>query len=375
MAGPGGRRRRIKSGHTAVKVDTAAVEMTSAPPRRGHPGGERPLAPALKARTILDGLDYTADEMHHLLDLAAALKGAKRAGTEEQHLRTKEICVIFEETPSRKRCAFEVAAHDQGAHVTFLDPSEAKIGREESIRDTARVLGRLYHGIDYPGCDPDAVVAFAEHAGVPVWNGLTAEFHPTEILADIVTMREHSAKRLEEIACAFLGDVAGTTGTTLLIGGAKLGMDVRLVGPRDRWPSDALVEDVRAIAIETGARVTVTDSIPEGVAGSDFVYTEAWVSAGQSKETWVERVRLLRPYRVDADVIAATGHPATKFMHRLPAFHNAESESGAELAAVFGISHLEVTDDVFESPASIVFDQAENRMHTIKAILVATMGE
>jgi ornithine carbamoyltransferase len=328
----------------------------------------------LHGRNFLKELDYTPDEIRYLLDLAASLKAAKKNGTETQHLRTKEICLIFEKTSTRTRCSFEVAAYDQGAHVTYLDPQSSQMGHKETIKDTARVLGRLYDGIEYRGFDQDIVQTLADFAGVPVWNGLTDEFHPTQILADILTMREHSDKPLGEIAYAFLGDARNNMGNSLMVGGAKLGMDVRLVGPRNRWPEEHLVEQARSIAAETGARVTLTDSVAEGVAGADYLYTDVWVSMGEPKDVWAERIKLLQPYQVNAATMAATGNPDTKFMHCLPAFHNADTKVGAEMAAHFGISEMEVTEEVFESPASIVFDQAENRMHTIKAVLVATIG-
>jgi len=330
---------------------------------------------SLRGRHFLKLLDYSGDEIRYLLELAAELKAAKRAGEEVEHLHKKEICLIFEKTSTRTRCSFEVAAYDQGAHVTYLDPQSSQMGHKESIKDTARVLGRLYDGIEYRGFDQDIVQVLAEFAGVPVWNGLTDEFHPTQILADILTMREHSGKALGDIAFAFLGDARNNMGNSLLVGGAKLGMDVRLVGPKDRWPEDALVEEARAIAADTGARITLTDSVEEGVAGADFLYTDVWVSMGEPKEVWAERIRLLMPYQVNAAAMAATGNPATKFMHCLPAFHNADTKVGRQMLEEHGISEMEVTEEVFESPASIVFDQAENRMHTIKAILVATIGD
>jgi ornithine carbamoyltransferase len=329
---------------------------------------------SLKGRNFLKLLDYSSDEIRYLLDLSAELKAAKKAGTETQHLRTKEICLIFEKTSTRTRCSFEVAAYDQGAHVTYLDPQSSQMGHKETIKDTARVLGRLYDGIEYRGFDQDIVQTLADYAGVPVWNGLTDEFHPTQILADILTMREHVDKPIERIAYAFLGDARNNMGNSLLVGGAKLGMDVRLVGPRDRWPEEELVEESRAIAAESGARITLTDSVEEGVKGADYLYTDVWVSMGEPKDVWAERIKLLLPYQVNAAAMAATGNPNTKFMHCLPAFHNADTKVGAEMAAHFGITEMEVTEEVFESPASIVFDQAENRMHTIKAVLVATIG-
>jgi ornithine carbamoyltransferase len=328
----------------------------------------------LKGRHFLKLLDFSAEEIRYMLDLAADLKAQKRAGTEKEHLRQKEICLIFEKTSTRTRCSFEVAAYDQGAHVTYLDPQSSQMGHKESIKDTARVLGRLYDGIEYRGFDQDIVQILAEYAGVPVWNGLTDEFHPTQILADILTMREHSAKPIEQIAYAFLGDARNNMGNSLLVGGAKLGMDVRLVAPKDLWPDDELVDDCREIGAASGARITLTDSVEEGVRGADFLYTDVWVSMGEPKEIWTERIRLLKPYQINSAAMAATGNPDTKFMHCLPAFHNADTKVGKQMLAEHGISEMEVTDEVFESPASIVFDQAENRMHTIKAVLVATIG-
>ncbi len=328
----------------------------------------------LRGRNFLKLLDFTAEEILALLDLAADLKAAKRAGTEVEHLRKKEICLIFEKTSTRTRCSFEVAAYDQGAHVTYLDPQSSQMGHKETIKDTARVLGRLYDGIEYRGFDQEIVDTLATYAGVPVWNGLTDEFHPTQILGDVLTMREHCPKPLGEIAFAFLGDARNNMGNSLLTGGSQLGMDVRLVGPKARWPDDGLVAEARAIAVRTGARITLTESLDEGVDGADFLYTDVWVSMGEPKEVWAERIRLLAPYQVNAAAMAATGKPTTKFMHCLPAFHNAETKVGRETLEHFGISEMEVTDEVFESPASIVFDQAENRMHTIKAVLVATIG-
>jgi ornithine carbamoyltransferase len=328
----------------------------------------------LHGRNFLKELDYSPDEIRYLLDLAAELKAAKKAGSELQHLRTKQICLIFEKTSTRTRCSFEVAAYDQGAHVTYLDPQSSQMGHKETIKDTARVLGRLYDGIEYRGFDQGIVQTLADYAGVPVWNGLTDEFHPTQVLADILTMREHATRPLEEVAYAFLGDARNNVGNSLLVGGAKLGMDVRLVGPQDRWPDEGLVAQAREIAASTGARISLTESVEEGVRGADFLYTDVWVSMGEPKEVWAERIKLLKPYQVNAATMAATGTSTTKFMHCLPAFHNTATKVGAEMAAHFGISEMEVTEDVFESPASIVFDQAENRMHTIKAVLVATVG-
>jgi ornithine carbamoyltransferase len=331
-------------------------------------------APSLKGRNFLKELDFNADELLYLLDLAAQLKAAKKNGTETEHLRQKEICLLFEKTSTRTRCSFEVAAYDQGAHVTYLDPQSSQMGHKESVKDTARVLGRLYDGIEYRGFDQDVVQQLADYAGVPVFNGLTDEFHPTQILADMLTMREHSSKPLSEIAFAFMGDAANNMGNSLMIGGAMLGMDVRLVAPRQRWPEVELVDRAREIAQSSGARITLTDSVEEGVKGADFLYTDVWVSMGEPHEVWGERIKELSAYQINAAAMAATGNPDTKFMHCLPAFHNAETKVGKEMLEAFGISEMEVTEEVFESPASIVFDQAENRMHTIKAILVATMA-
>ena len=332
------------------------------------------MALSLRNRTFLKLLDFSGDEILFLLDLAASLKAAKRGGYEVQRLRSKEICLIFEKTSTRTRCSFEVAAYDQGAHVTYLDPQSSQMGHKESIKDTARVLGRLYDGIEYRGFDQEIVETLARYAGVPVWNGLTDEFHPTQILADLLTMREHSNKPLGLISYAFLGDAANNMGNSLLVGGAKLGMDVRLVGPQERWPDEQLVAEAREIASSTGARITLTESVEDGVRGADFLYTDVWVSMGEAHEAWAERIRLMKPYQINAAAMAATGNPATRFMHCLPAFHNAKTKTGADIAGHFGLTEMEVTDEVFESPASIVFDQAENRMHTIKAILVATLG-
>jgi len=328
----------------------------------------------LKGRHFLNLADFSAAEIHYLLDLSAELKAQKKAGTEVERLRQKEIGLIFEKTSTRTRCSFEVAAYDQGAHVTYLDPGGSQIGHKESVKDTARVLGRIYDGIEYRGFDQELVQILADNAGVPVYNGLTDEWHPTQILADVLTMREHSSKPIEQIAYAYLGDARNNMGNSLLEGGAALGMDVRLVAPRDLWPHDELVEQCRAIAAKSGARITLTDSVEEGVKGADFLYTDVWVSMGEPKEVWTERIKLLLPYQINAKAMAATGNPDTKFMHCLPAFHNAETKVGKQMLEEHGIAEMEVTDEVFESPASIVFDQAENRMHTIKAVLVATIG-
>jgi ornithine carbamoyltransferase len=330
---------------------------------------------SLRSRHFLKLLDFSRDEIMFLIELAASLKAAKRGGYETQRLRGKEICLIFEKTSTRTRCSFEVAAYDQGAHVTYLDPASSQMGHKESVKDTARVLGRLYDGIEYRGFDQAVVETLAQYAGVPIWNGLTDEFHPTQILADILTMREHSFKPIPQISYAFLGDAANNMGNSLMVGGAILGMDVRLVGPKDRWPEDALVKEARDLAKASGGTVTLTDDPAEGVKGVDYVYTDVWVSMGEPHEVWKERIELLKPYQVDRKLMESTGNPATKFMHCLPAFHGRDTKVGEEMFEAFGVAEMEVTDEVFESPAPIVFDQAENRMHTIKAVLVATIGD
>ena len=330
---------------------------------------------SLRNRHFLKLLDFSRVELLYLLDLAASLKAAKRGGFEAQRLRGKEICLIFEKTSTRTRCAFEVAAYDEGAHVTYLDPASSQMGHKESAKDTARVLGRLYDGIEYRGFDQSIVETLAEYAGVPVWNGLTDEYHPTQILADVMTMREHSFKPLPQISYAFLGDADNNMGHSLMLGGAILGMDVRIVGPQDRWPPEAMVTEARELAKASGARITLTADPAEGVKDADYLYTDVWVSMGEPHEVWEERIRLLKPYQVNSQLMAATGNPQTKFMHCLPAFHGRDTKVDEEMYEKFGIAEMEVTDEVFESPASIVFDQAENRMHTIKAVLVATIGD
>lgn len=328
----------------------------------------------LKNRSLTKLLDFTPDEIRYLLDLSATLKQQKRDRSETQRLRGRNIALIFEKTSTRTRCAFEVAAYDQGAHVTYLGPSGSQIGHKESMRDTARVLGRMYDGIEYRGFAQETCEELARYAGVPVWNGLTDEFHPTQILADLLTMREHCDRPLEQIAYAYLGDARNNMGNSLLVGGAKLGMDVRIVAPKDLWPDDELVQACRAIAAETGARITLTDQVADGVRGVDFLHTDVWVSMGEPDEVWAERIALLKPYQVNGEVVAATGNGQVRFMHCLPAFHNRQTKVGEEVYGKFGLDGIEVTDEVFESPRSIVFDQAENRMHTIKAVMVATLG-
>ena len=330
---------------------------------------------SLKNRNFLKLLDYTPDEIRYLLDLARDLKAAKKAGKEEQHLKGKNIALIFEKTSTRTRCAFEVAAHDQGAHVTYLGPTGSQIGIKETMKDTARVLGRMYDGIEYRGFGQAIVEELAKYAGVPVWNGLTNEFHPTQILADLLTMQEHSTKPLNQVKFAYLGDARFNMGNSLLVGGAKMGMDVRIVAPKALQPSAELQARCFAVAKETGARITITDNVDEGVKGCDFVYTDIWVSMGEPDSVWKERIALLMPYQVNAKLMERTGNPACKFMHCLPSYHNRDTKAGEDVYQKFGLDGVEVTEEVFESPASIVFDEAENRMHTIKAVMVATLGE
>ena len=328
----------------------------------------------LRNRSFTTLLDFTPREIRFLLKLAADLKAAKYAGYEQQRMRGKNIAVIFEKSSTRTRVSFEVAAYDQGAHVTYLGPSGSQIGHKESMKDTARVLGRMYDGIEYRGFAQETVEELATYAGVPVWNGLTDEFHPTQILADVLTMTEFSDKPLAHIAYCYLGDARNNMGDSLLIGGSKLGMDVRLCAPKALWPEDELVAKCREIAKGTGARITLTEDPDEGVKGVDFLYTDVWVSMGEATEKWDERVKLLKPYQVNADLIDRTGNPAVKFMHCLPALHDRNTEVGEEMFQRFGLDGMEVTNEVFESERSIVWDQAENRMHTIKAVMVATIG-
>ncbi|MFP3247648.1 MAG: ornithine carbamoyltransferase [Paraburkholderia sp.] len=325
-------------------------------------------------RSYLTLIEYTPRQIRYLLDLSRDLKRAKYAGTETPRLNGKNIALIFEKTSTRTRCAFEVAAHDQGAHVTYIDPAGSQIGHKESMKDTARVLGRMYDAIEYRGYGQEIVEELAKYAGVPVYNGLTDEFHPTQMLADVLTMHEHSDKPLHQISYCYIGDAHNNTGNSLMIVGAKLGMDVRLCAPRRLWPHDELIEQCRAIAATTGAHLTLTEKPGEAVKGADFIYTDVWVSMGEPFEKWGERINELLPYQVNAALLAATGNPRVKFMHCLPAFHDAQTHVGKQIADQYGLANgVEVTDEVFESDASIVFDQAENRLHTIKAILVATL--
>lgn len=329
----------------------------------------------LRNRNFLKLLDFTPKEIQYMLDLARDLKRAKYAGCEQPKLKGKNIALIFEKTSTRTRCAFEVAAHDQGAHVTYLGPTGSQIGVKESMKDTARVLGRMFDGIEYRGFEQKIVEELAEYAGVPVWNGLTNEFHPTQILADFLTMSEHTDKPLHKVSYAYLGDARYNMGNSLMVGGVKMGMDVRIVAPKKLQPSADLIATCQEIAKETGATLTVTDNVEQGVKGCDFLYTDVWVSMGEPAEVWAERIKLLKPYQVNKEVMAKTGNPKCKFMHCLPAYHNLETQVGRDVYKQFGIDGVEVTEDVFESENSIVFDEAENRMHTIKAVMVATLGE
>lgn len=328
----------------------------------------------LRNRHFLKLLDFTPQEIAFLLKLSHDLKAAKYGGYEVQRLVGKNIALIFEKTSTRTRCAFEVAAYDQGAHVTYLGPSGSQIGHKESMKDTARVLGRMYDGIEYRGFGQSIVEELAAYAGVPVWNGLTDEFHPTQVLADLMTMEEHSAKQLSEISFCYLGDARNNMGNELLVGGAKMGMDVRLAAPKACQPADELVAECRKIAEKTGARITITDDVNVAVKGCDFLYTDVWVSMGEPESKWAERIELLSPYQVNRRVLEATGNPQVKFLHCLPAFHNRETKVGEEIFAKFGLDGMEVTEEVFESEHSIVWDESENRVHTIKAIMVATLG-
>ena len=328
----------------------------------------------MKGRSLLSLDGISADEIRFLLRLAAELKAAKYSGTEVACLARKNIALIFEKDSTRTRTGFEVAAYDQGAHVTYLGPSGSQIGHKESMKDTARVLGRMYDAIEYRGFSQDLVQQLARHSGVPVYNGLTDEAHPTQILADFLTMREFTHKHLSGLVVAFLGDIRNNVARSLSVGAMKVGLDLRLCGPAELAPDDDFIAHLRSLADISGATLTITADVAAGVAGADFVYTDVWLSMGEPKSLWGERIKRLTPYRVTADVMRATGNPHSKFMHCLPAFHDAQTEVGAEIETEFGIVGLEVTDEVFESPASIVFDQAENRMHTIKAVLLATIG-
>jgi ornithine carbamoyltransferase len=330
----------------------------------------------LRNRSLLTVQDYTPREFRYLLDLARDLKRAKCARTEQKHLEGKEICLIFEKTSTRTRCAFEVACFDQGAHVTYLDPSGSQIGHKESFGDTARVLGRMFDGIEYRGASQMGVEELAEHAGVPVFNGLTDEYHPTQMLADVMTMREHSDKPIHEIKYAYMGDTRNNMSHSLMIAGCLMGMDVRICGPRKLWPEDQFTCIARALQAKSGARLTITDDVRRAVKDVDFIHTDVWVSMGEPKDVWRERIDLLLPYQVNQELIEMSGNPNVKFMHCLPAFHDTRTSMGKQIADQFGLDNgVEVTNDVFESELNLAFEQAENRMHTIKAILVATLGD
>lgn len=328
----------------------------------------------LRNRNFLKLLDFSTQEIQYLLQLSADLKKAKYAGTEQLRLKGKNIALIFEKDSTRTRCAFEVAALDQGAHVTYLGPSGSQIGKKETMKDTARVLGRMYDGIEYRGYGQSIVEELGKFAGVPVWNGLTTEFHPTQILADFLTMMEHSDKPLSQVAFCYFGDAKNNMGNSLMVGAAKMGMDFRAAAPKACWPNEELVATCREIAKETGAKITLTESVEEGAKGADFLYTDVWVSMGEPAEVWAERIKLLKPYQVNMDVVRMTGNPKVKFLHCLPAFHNRDTTIGEDIYQKYGIESMEVTEEVFESTMSVVFDEAENRLHTIKAVMVATLG-
>jgi len=328
----------------------------------------------LRNRSFLKLLDFTPEEIRYLLELSKELKAAKRAGTEQQRLKGKNIALIFEKTSTRTRCAFEVAAYDQGAHVTYLSPDGSQIGHKESIKDTARVLGRLYDAIEYRGFSQSIVEDLAKYSGIPVWNGLTDEFHPTQVLADLLTMQEHSDKPLNKISFCYLGDARNNMGNSLMVGAAKMGMDFRVAAPKQFHQQESLVKTCMEIARETGAKISLTENVEEAVKGVDFLYTDVWVSMGEPEAAWDERIRLMRPYQVNMQVLKLTGNPQVKFMHCLPAYHNRETKVGAKIFEKYGMDGVEVTEDVFESKHSIVFDEAENRLHTIKAIMVATLA-
>jgi ornithine carbamoyltransferase len=329
----------------------------------------------LRGRSFLKDHDFTAGEWESVLDLAAGLKRAKVARTEQPRLGGKNIALIFEKTSTRTRCAFEVAAYDQGAHVTVVDPASSQLGHKESTKDTARVLGRMYDGIEYRGFAQTTIDTLSRNAGVPVWNGLTDEWHPTQALCDMLTMTEHSAKPLAEVTLAYCGDARNNTANSLLVAGALMGMAVHMVAPRSLWNDRAVAGTAERIAATTGARIRHTEDVEEGVRGADFVYTDVWVSMGEAAEVWEERIGLLRPYQINAGLLAATGNDDVKFMHCLPAYHDRQTRIGEDIFRRTGMAGLEVTEEVFESGHSIVFDQAENRMHTIKALMVATIAD
>ncbi len=328
----------------------------------------------IRNRNFLKLLDFTPEEIRYLLELSADLKKAKYAGTEQQRLKGKNLALIFEKDSTRTRCAFEVAAFDQGARITYLGPTGSQIGKKETMKDTARVLGRMYDGIEYRGFGQDIVEELGAYAGVPVWNGLTNEFHPTQILADFLTMMENSDKPLSQVSFCYLGDARNNMGNSLMVGAAKMGMDFRSAAPKEFLPSSELTDQCLEIAKETGARITVTDDVDEAVKGVDFLYTDVWVSMGEPEEAWKKRLDMMMPYQVNKTLMEKTGNPNVKFLHCLPAFHNRNTKIGEDIYRKFGVQEMEVTDEVFESPASLVFDEAENRLHTIKAVMGATLG-
>ena len=330
----------------------------------------------LRNRSLLTVQDYTQREFRYLLDLARDLKRAKYARTEQKHLEGKEICLIFEKTSTRTRCAFEVACYDQGANVTYLDPAGSQIGHKESFKDTARVLGRMYDAIEYRGASQTGVETLAKFAGVPVYNGLTAEYHPTQMIADIMTMREHSDKPVSQIKYAYIGDTRSNMGHSLMIAGCLMGMDVRICGPESLWPTQEYQKIARGLEAQHGAKLTITDDPKAAVKDVDFIHTDVWVSMGEPKEVWKERIALLTPYQVNKELMKAGGNPHVRFLHCLPAYHDTETTVGKQIAETYGMTNgLEVTNDVFESEANLAFEQAENRLHSIKALLVATLGE
>jgi len=329
----------------------------------------------LRNRNFLKLLDFTPKEIKFLLDLAKELKTAKYTGTERQKLKGKNVVLLFAKDSTRTRCAFEVAAFDQGANVTYIGPSGSQMGKKESMKDTARVLGRMYDGIEYRGYGQDIVEELGKYAGVPVWNGLTNEFHPTQILADFLTIMEHTNKPLNEVSLTYLGDARNNMGNSLMVGSAKMGMKFTAVAPKALWPDEKLVAQCKAIAKETGAQINLTEDPVKGVKGSDFLYTDVWVSMGEPDEVWEQRINLMKPYQVNMDMIKNTGNPNVKFLHCLPAFHNRETAVGEEIFKKFGLESMEVSEEVFESEYSIVWDEAENRLHTIKAVMVATLGD
>ena len=333
------------------------------------------MAYNLRNKNFLKLLDFTPKEINFLIDLSQDLKKAKYAGTEQPTLTGKNIALIFEKASTRTRCAFEVAALDQGAHITYLGPSGSQIGTKETMKDTARVLGRMYDGIEYRGFGQEIVEELGKYAGVPVWNGLTTEFHPTQILADFLTAKEHLKKPFSQMIFTYVGDGRNNMGNSLMVGGAKLGMDFRIVAPKEVQPDVELINKCNAIAKETGAKITVTANIKEGVKDADVIYTDVWVSMGEAPEVWKQRIDLLKDYQVNKTMMDSTENPNTIFMHCLPSFHNTDTKVGKDIFEKFGLPEMEVTDEVFESEASVVFDEAENRMHTIKAVMVATLGQ